>query len=162
MPRDAFIQAHLVEHNPSYEAYLHELFNTALSLMLPSEKYDLGKHCFGYASILANEFYFTDKPLDGLRLCSRESSGAEDRLAYACQEIDADWAAVEKDWQGRVSLDAFVNYFLAKHGDKMELQTQCAYQDFLVQNFRSALAMMLPACNSNLGEHCFRYAPHGR
>merc|ERR1711924_295998 len=78
-----------------YESYLNYIFTTALSLMLPNQKTDLGKHCFGYATILANEFYFDGQPADGLSL--KADSKPQDRLAVVRQEMDMDWAAVEKD-----------------------------------------------------------------
>lgn len=71
--QQTFVKYHMarVESNApkkaEYEQYLHTLFDAAAALMLPKEKTDLGKHCFGYATLLAGEFY-CENPKDSLRL----------------------------------------------------------------------------------------------
>jgi len=160
VPFEWFVQSCLSNvpedcRSQEYEQYLYEVFQTALCLMLPNQKTDLGKHCFGYASILANEFYF-GQPADMLSL--KAETKPMDAYAAVRQEMDADWAAVEKDVEGRVSIDAFVNYFFMKHGPKLAQESQDSYLQFLEQNFRSALSMMLPEQKTTLGGHCFRYA----
>lgn len=161
VPRNAFVEYCLrmappgTPKRPEYTQYLNELFTTATALMLPSKKNDLGKHCFGYAMMLAGEFYF-DKPLDRLSLTK---SGALDGLQSVRSELDADWASVPKDEvSGRVSLDGFKYYMIMKHGARLTPETQGVYEQFLEQNFRSALSMMLPEQKDTLGGHCFRYA----
>eukprot|EP00966_Prymnesium_polylepis_P237335 5489222-Prymnesium_polylepis.2 len=42
----------------SYEKFLNKCFDAATGLMLPAEKADLGRHCFSYAALFADEFYF--------------------------------------------------------------------------------------------------------
>jgi hypothetical protein len=78
-----------------YQEYLNYLFDTATALMLPSQKTDLGKHCFGYATLLAMEFYMGGTPADSLAL--KADSKPSDRLATVRDELDADWASVPKD-----------------------------------------------------------------
>jgi len=160
VPREVFVEycmsrAQGLPKLGEYEAYLNTLFDTATALMLPAEKTDLGKHCFGYASLLANEFYF-DQPADMLSL--KAESKPKDKLEGVRANMDADWAAVDKDAEGRVSIDAFVNHFLNKHAAQVVPESQQNYETFLIQNFNSALAMMLPDQKTNLGGHCFRYA----
>merc|ERR1712032_598105 len=160
-PRDAFLdvctQLHTappVHLKEAYREYANKLFDTATALMLPSRKDDLGKHCFGYAYLLATEFY-ADSPQDQLQLVS--SNKPNDELASVRDELDADWAAVQKDGDGRVTLDAFKSYFLKKNA-KVLVPASCpAYEAFLDKDFESALAMMLPAKETTLGGHCFRY-----
>jgi hypothetical protein len=139
-----------------YQAYVNALFDTATAMMLPAEKTDLGKHCFGYAALLAHEFYAQGKPEDMLALTS--STKPADRLAAIRQDLDADWAAVEKDEEGRVAVDVFVSYFLGKYTGNIAPENQGSFEKFLVQDFQSALAMMLPKQKTTLGGHCFRYA----
>jgi hypothetical protein len=139
-----------------YQEYLNYLFDTATALMLPSQKTDLGKHCFGYATLLAMEFYMGGTPADSLAL--KADSKPSDRLATVRDELDADWASVPKDVEGRVTYDAFVRYFLSKHASQLAPETQECFEQFLLQDFRSALAMMIPEQKETLGGHCFRYA----
>jgi hypothetical protein len=162
VPLEAFMAYNLTKVNPDdpkardYEAFLNEVCTTAVHLMLPASKTDLGKHCFGYACLLANEFYFEGGPADTLSLTS--ASKPEDRLAGMRQQMDSDWAAVAKDEKGRVTFPAFEEYFLNKHAGQLEPQCQESYRTFLQSNFRSSLAMMLPDQKDTLGGHCFRYA----
>eukprot|EP00747_Dinoflagellata_sp_TGD_P212313 gnl/TRDRNA2_/TRDRNA2_85428_c0_seq1.p1 gnl/TRDRNA2_/TRDRNA2_85428_c0~~gnl/TRDRNA2_/TRDRNA2_85428_c0_seq1.p1 ORF type:complete len:227 (+),score=52.30 gnl/TRDRNA2_/TRDRNA2_85428_c0_seq1:54-734(+) len=161
VPKDVFVE-HLMKSAPvdpekrkAYEAYATELFATATAMMLPNAKKDVGKHCFGYASLLSSEFY-ADKPQDRMGLAASERPN--DHLAGLRQELDADWAAVAKDGDGRVTLEAFKAHFVAKHTAKLSsTETKQAYDAFLQQNFKSSLAMMLPAKKVTLGGHCFRY-----
>lgn len=143
-----------------YEAYLNTLFDTGTSLMLPAQKTDLGRHCFGYVTILANEFYF-EEPADLLALkFLKVDQAMPDQLGPLRQEMDADWSRVEKDGESRVTLEAFVTYFLNKFGPELAPESFQYFESFLVQNFQSALAMMLgtPPERTTLGGHCFRYA----
>merc|ERR1712023_134450 len=55
----------------AFQQYANNLFDTGVALMGPSRRTDLGKHCFGYASLLAGEFY-ADKPQDRLGLARWE------------------------------------------------------------------------------------------
>merc|ERR1740129_928890 len=53
-----------------------------------------GKHCFGYAALLANEFYFAE-PMD--YLCLAEEPKSPDNLVAVRTDLNADWAQVTKD-----------------------------------------------------------------
>merc|ERR1712196_324243 len=124
-------------------------------MMLPARKTDLGMHCFGYAWLLSSEFY-GDKPLDRLGLAGSERPS--DALAEIRSELDADWAAVQKDQAGRVTLEAFKVYFMNKYQSKLPQDGQAPFEAFLEQNFKSSTAMMLPETKTTLGGHCFRYS----
>merc|ERR1711957_539654 len=41
----------------AYEEFLEALWDMATGLMLPKQKNDLGKHCFGYATLVHEEYY---------------------------------------------------------------------------------------------------------
>jgi hypothetical protein len=139
-----------------YKKYVSMLFDTATSLMLPKPKNDLGKHCFGYAALLAGEFYFSNMPADRLGLKSSERPN--DSVAHARADLDKDWDMVVKDESGRVALSQFRDHFKKKHEGKLIPETEKHYEAFLDSNFQSALAMMLPEKKSTLGGHSFRYA----
>jgi len=161
VPREAFVSYHMKKvpakapKRAEYEKYLNVLFDSATGLMLPAKKVDLGKHCFGYASILADEFYW-NQPAD--RLSLKADMKPADRLAEVRKDLDVDWNIVPKDAEGRVTKAAFVEYYMKKHRAQMILQTKGDFAEFLNRDFESALAMMLPEEKSSLGGHCFRYA----
>mmetsp|Transcript_113945 Transcript_113945/g.207283 ORF Transcript_113945/g.207283 Transcript_113945/m.207283 type:complete len:229 (-) Transcript_113945:43-729(-) len=160
VPREDFLDAcyDFVEvpeaKEDAFEQYTNALFDTGTALMLPAQKTDLGKHCFGYMTLLAPEFY-GDKPQDNLALAA--SVKPLDDFSEVRDDLDNDWEKVPKDSSGRVTEDAFVNYFVTKHSAKLVPQTVYVYMQFLKQNFKSCLAMMLPEAKSTLGGHCFRY-----
>lgn len=141
------------EKRIGFEKYANSLFDTGLAMMLPAPKTDLGKHCFGYASLLAPEFY-GDKPKDTLALVADKRP--LDELSDIRVELDEDWTQVPKDSENRVAQQDFVDYFINKHGSKLTGGRK-DYERFLKQIFKSALAMMLPEEKSTLGGHCFRY-----
>lgn len=155
--RDLFISQFLDNTGPDVEAlhlsYLQSVFDGAVAMMLPTVKTDLGKHCFTYASILAEEFYAAD-------------GSAPDKLglvAGANAELDADWAAVSKNSEGRVALESFKQFYTNKYSFDLQVQGQMvAFTSFLEKVFLSARVMMLllpdKFAKGTLGGHCFRYA----
>jgi len=145
----------LNEEWPPFVTYVNALFDAGTSMMLPAQKEDLGKHCFGYASLLVGEFY---GPLPQDRLCLNQAYKPDDIYAEVRIMLDEDWAAVEKDADGRVTIDAFINIFFAKYNDFLVNETAPYYQAFLEQLFNTSLSMMLPEEKTTLGGHCFRYA----
>jgi len=161
VPREGFVDLCMLRAPPetskkeSYIKFLNALFDTGTALMLPSQKTDLGKHCFGYAALLANEFYFAE-PMD--YLCLAEEPKSPDNLVAVRTDLNADWAQVTKDAEGRVSLESFKTHYLQKFADRLVPESQKSYEAFLEQNFQAALSMMLPAEKDSLGGHCFRYA----
>merc|ERR1719464_380396 len=131
--------------------------------MLPRVQVDLGKHCFGYAHLLAGEFYNgpaggkgEPKDLLGLRggTAGRHSALFLGRLR---EELDSDWEKIDKV-KGRVTQAAFVDYFARKYEESCPFDQQEAFKKFLAQDFLAASAMMKPRVTKTIGGHCFRYA----
>merc|ERR1719277_2349183 len=122
--------------------------------MFPSQKNDLGKHCFGYATLLVPEFY-CEKPKDSLKLAGEDRPA--DGLAGIRAGLDEDWTQVRKTPDGRVSMDAFIDHFMEKYKDKLVPGSDKEYKKFLEVNFKSSTNMMLPKQKDTLGGHCFRY-----
>lgn len=161
VPREAFVNSCKEtigtlpdSHKEAFEAYANSLFDTGTALMLPAQKTDLGKHCFGYATLLVPEFY-GEEPKDGLGLAT--SDKPTDSFATLRAELDADWEKVEKNSDGRVTKDVFTNYFMEKNKDKLVPESAENYRKFLEQDFKSSTSMMLPSVKDTLGGHCFRY-----
>jgi len=163
VPRDVFVQYCIrtsplsyknVELYCSYLAYVNSLFDNATAMMLPAQKTDLGKHCFGYAVLMASEFYW-GQPAD--RLCLTGSERPQDQYAQIRSELDLDWSSVAKDSEGRVPFEAFRDYFVAKYSNLLIQETVPCYIAFLKKNFCACLSMMLPKLKDTLGGHCFRY-----
>merc|ERR1719456_863366 len=106
------------EKREAFQQYANILFDTGAAMMGPSRRTDLGKHCFGYASILATEFYGdADQPQDILGLARLERP--DDELFLLRAEIDQDWDRVRKDAEGLVSRSAFKDYFLDKYAKEL-------------------------------------------
>lgn len=142
----------------AYAKFVGSMFETGVAMMLPNKKHDLGKHGFGYASLLCAEFY-GDNPADRLQLAG--PGRPKDAFKGLRAELDKDWARVEKDSDDRVTLDAFTEYFLKKYANRPCMKNDtgiAAFKTFLAQNFESSCAMMLPEHKSTLGGHGFRYA----
>jgi len=143
------------QRRAAYQAYVESLHDTGLALMLPNKKTDLGKHCFGYSVLLAQEFYLEGKGPDCLAL---QGDPAKDvSMASVQQELTNAWETVKKDDNGRVTKDAFCEYHLDKYADRLVEETKEDYKAFLEMDFQTALNMMLPEEKTTLGGHCFRY-----
>jgi len=138
--------ASFLNRKSAFEKYLNDIFDLGLKMMLPTEKNDLGRHCFSYGYLLSKEFY-GDAPSDALGLVSGASS-----------DLDADWAAVVKDGNGRVTSAAFKAAMKSKHGSKVSDAEASSFDAYLDQAFKVGQSMMLPEVKSTLGGHCFRYA----
>lgn len=136
--------------------YFNAVFSTAVAMMLPARKDDIGKHCFSYAVILANEFYPEDGTApDLLGLTKGPITDSETRERVRL-DLNEDWDAVEKDSEKRVSLDAFTKYYSQKYNNRSG-----DFMAFLERCFMSGRLMMaqVPSLNKGtLGGHCFRYA----
>jgi hypothetical protein len=151
------------DRRSAYMDYLSAVFDTATAMMLPDVKTDLGKHCFGYAHVLAGEFYdgpaggeATPKDLLNLKDgAPRPKDGLT--LRRLRKELDSDWGRVDKV-DGRVTEAAFVNYFAKKYESSCPAAKVEAFKTFLKRDFLSATAMMKPEAKTTLGGHCFRYA----
>jgi len=138
----------------AFQQYANILFDTGAALMGPSKRTDLGKHCFGYASILVSEFY-GDKPEDRLGLARWERP--DDELFFLRAELDQDWDRIGKDEHGAVTREAFKEYFLDKYAEKLIPESRQYFVSFLEQDFRLCSSMMLPQRKKSLGGHTFRY-----
>jgi len=138
--------ASFLNQKTDFEQYLNDIFDLGLKMMLPAQKNDLGRHCFSYGYLLSKEFY-GDAPADVLGLVSGASP-----------DLDADWAAVEKDGEGRVTSAAFKTVMKSKHGSKVSDAEASSFDAYLDQAFKVGQSMMLPEVKSTLGGHCFRYA----
>lgn len=139
----------------AFQQYANILFDTGTALMGPSRRTDLGKHGFGYASLLASEFY-ADKPQDRLGLARWERP--DDDLFLLRAELDQDWDRVKKDDSGLVTKAAFKEYFLEKYAGKLIPESRHYFMLFLDQDFSVCISMMLPERKKTLGGHSFRYA----
>lgn len=142
------------EKREAFQQYANILFDTGAAMMGPSRRTDLGKHCFGYASLLASEFY-GEKPLDCLGLAKSERP--DDELFLLRAELDQDWERVRKDEIGLVTRAAFKDYFLEKYIEKLIPESRQYFMTFLDQDFSVCASMMLPERNSTIGGHQFRY-----
>jgi len=143
-------------HKHAFDQFVNSLFDTGTALMLPAQKSDLGKHCFGYATLMVPEFY-GEKPNDALSLAAPASTRPDDGIADVRIALDEDWANVEKNEDGRVTSEAFVNHFMGKFKDRLVDGSAPQYRQFLETNFKSSCNMMLPEEKDSLGGHCFRY-----
>lgn len=52
----------------AFKTHLGKAFDVGVSMMLPAQKTTVGKHCFRYAAMVANEFYFPGSGADKLGL----------------------------------------------------------------------------------------------
>lgn len=158
----AFVQQQRDDHH--FRAYVEAIFKASTAMMLPSLKKDLGKHCFGYGALLANEFYTSSgSSADGLGLVSGSSGCDTTQLQLARASLNADFAAVAKDLDGRVNETAFVNFYMQKNAGLLAASgSSAAYQRFLHHCFYIGRSMMLKLPDkfkkNSLGGHCFRYS----
>lgn len=166
VPRDAFVGVCELSsgfdsgtNRDALETYCHGLFDAGLAMMLPSQKQDLGKHCFGYTLLLAQEFYGDPGPADLLGFDADADDETNKRLEDVRAGGSSDWKAVKKDNNGRVTYQAFQDYFLNKFGHDLLLSSDAEtdFRSFLPTVFAAALDMML-GTKKTLGSHCFRYA----
>jgi len=194
--KDAFIQVckehaksqkHLTDDNTAnFEIYLHSLFDTAIAMMsavtwssvpwsIPGARgadpvgfNSLGKHCFGYAFLLAEAFYFAgpNSGADPLGLASKNE------LVGEWNDLAKKWKLVG-EWNGRINKKIFKAQMKEKYssqwplyvadsgiGDPVKMQR---YSEFLDLVFDSGIQMMRGAYNdeahlTTLGKHCYAYA----
>lgn len=142
------------EKREAFQQYANILFDTGAAMMGPSRRTDLGKHCFGYASFLASEFY-ADKPLDCLGLARFERP--DDELFLLRAELDQDWERIRKDENGLVTRASFKEFFVEKYGEKLIPESRHIFISFLDQDFSVCASMLLPDRKTAIGGHCFRY-----
>jgi len=118
--REAFVKTHLSQAgsaaNGPFESFLNAMFDTATALMLPKKKDDLGKHCFGYATLMIDEYYAGQPgPKDGLGLTKTPAIAWFDPLKVLRVQLQDDWQSAQKDASGHVLIPAFKMVFLARH-----------------------------------------------
>jgi len=131
VPHDEFVAVHQtlsgmnspdrkVDSGSAYIDFLDVLFVAATGLMYPKEKKDLGKHCFGYASLLTNEYYESPAGIpDSLGLLKAPAVGWFDPLKVIRVQLGDDWAKVKKDGEEHVDLAHFKKAFMRRHELKL-------------------------------------------
>jgi len=146
------------EKHDAFDKFAKQVFRTGTAFMASDwqDWNDLGKHCFSYAYLMANEFY-DDKPRDNLGLTLKATERPQDQTEAIRKECDQAWETVQKDGDGRVTWEAFKVFFINKYGENLNSESKPHYENFLKQLFTTNLAMMLPAKKDTLGGHCFRY-----
>jgi hypothetical protein len=122
VPRHAFVDVHkkhatkfALSNASSHDDFLNDLFDAAIGLMYPKKKDDLGKHCFGYASLLDAEYYGPGNPPDRLGLLTVPAIGWFDPLKVLRVQLQDDWNQVKKDSESRVGFASFKETLLRRH-----------------------------------------------
>lgn len=144
-----------------HAAFLKLVFETSTALMLPAVKSDLGKHCFGYGCLMADEFYFDTKQPAADKLMLVTEDWPYDPLAVALRrELDEDWETIPKDGDGRVTGIEFVLYctgtkYVEQLGGVVAVRHN--YEKFLSKLFQVCIQMS-GTTKGTLGRHCFCYA----
>merc|ERR1712070_127504 len=115
------------------------MFKAATGLMLPKDKKDLGKHCFGYSSILVNEYYegsSEDDAPDLLGLLQAPVMDWIDPLKSLRHQLSQDWSKA-KNHEGHCDLDSFRNILRERHARKLGGITEAtdAYTQFMERLF---------------------------
>lgn len=161
-----------------FGTYLNEVFDVATGMMSNpggEPKLDVGLHCFSYAMVLANEFYFDGKSgADAMELKQqgRDSWPTSDWLSQSLHKVHI-------KGEDRVTKVHFVEFFSDKFKDELKLPIRARheytqetfvrlYEDYLAKVFDMAWDMMLRKPHRDdyltdegegtLGGHCFRYA----
>jgi len=108
----------------SYGSYLAALYDAAVAMKAPTKsdlgrfttKTDLGSKAFGVTWVLSQEFYFNDVGgSDSDMLGFQKEHPPQDQvLVPAYTQVNEDWDNVPKDFDGRVTRDAFKEYFVTK------------------------------------------------
>jgi hypothetical protein len=145
----SWVQAALTAHADAAEAitsfdpFLDLTFTSALRMMLPSQKFSVGQHCFKYASLMAHEFYFPGPgPEDVLELKTGSNPLAtETHNAYQALENGA-----------RVTLGDLISFIESLDTD--DWLQELSYGAYLAALFDAGTAMMIPK-GVDLGVHCF-------
>eukprot|EP00931_Biecheleriopsis_adriatica_P034578 TRINITY_DN19953_c0_g1_i1.p1 TRINITY_DN19953_c0_g1~~TRINITY_DN19953_c0_g1_i1.p1 ORF type:complete len:857 (-),score=153.45 TRINITY_DN19953_c0_g1_i1:262-2832(-) len=163
--RDVFVSFHKTLDNASVEnedylRFVDELFTAACALMYPKDATDLGKHCFGYATLIHDEFHEgNDAVPDKLGLMSTPAISWFDPLQTLRDNIEADWSQAEKDAKGYVQLGDFQAVLLARHEAKLGKKSGAkkAYRNFLEKAF-NACRLLEGSQRLGLDKHGFFYA----
>merc|ERR1712110_808598 len=121
-------------------------------------KDDLGKHCFGYSTLVANEYCCGMKPMDGLGLLIEPAIGFFDPLARLRVELNDDWATASKESHGSAGLDSFTKVLLKRHEPKFGgiVEAEQAFTEFLQRLFEAGKRMSGPD-TKHLDRHAFLY-----
>ncbi|CAE8587808.1 unnamed protein product, partial [Polarella glacialis] len=144
-----------------YTDFLTALFGASTALMLPAVKADVGKHCFGYGCLLADEFYFDPDagPADRLGLVEPKHLDVDTTLLAVRDKMNAAWTKVEKNKEQRVTINAFTEFCLKAHEEDVDddLAVKHNYKRFLAKVFDVGVKMS-GTTQGTLGQHCFKYA----
>eukprot|EP00927_Polykrikos_kofoidii_P025355 TRINITY_DN22795_c0_g1_i1.p1 TRINITY_DN22795_c0_g1~~TRINITY_DN22795_c0_g1_i1.p1 ORF type:complete len:876 (-),score=131.52 TRINITY_DN22795_c0_g1_i1:269-2557(-) len=166
VPRDVFVRTMIAERNsagelvtPAFNSFLDSMFNAALGLMLPKDKNDLGKHCFGYAGLLVDEYHEgRDRAPDHLGLLKAPVFTWFDPIQYLRQELREDWSKVAKDHEKCVSSVSFRAVLLQRHEPKCGgiEAARDAYGRFTDRLFEACCRLRGPG-KEKLDQHAFFY-----
>lgn len=142
----------------AHKAFVEALFSASVGLMLPNKKTDLGKHCFGYATLLNDEYKPGSCPSDGLGLLGDRP--LPDALRTVREELRADFAAATSGCD-RVTKEAFVTVLFAKHKAKLRSEgpSEEDLKEFLGRVF-DAVALLGGGAAQDLDRHAFTYGAY--
>eukprot|EP00930_Biecheleria_cincta_P003389 TRINITY_DN104320_c0_g1_i1.p1 TRINITY_DN104320_c0_g1~~TRINITY_DN104320_c0_g1_i1.p1 ORF type:complete len:872 (-),score=128.09 TRINITY_DN104320_c0_g1_i1:46-2367(-) len=163
VPKDNFIEFHSRMENADvnnkvYIQFVESLFATACALMFPKDVKDVGRHCFGYATLLHDEFHQSEPP-DKMGLMKMPAISWFDPLSTFRANLENDWRKAEKNHQGYVPLEYFQAVLLARHEPKLGgvKKARKAYEDFLSKLFM-ACRLLGGVERRGLDKHAFVYA----
>ncbi|CAE8607803.1 unnamed protein product [Polarella glacialis] len=164
LQRAAFVEFHeafgrFTSHQEMYKRFLNALFDAATALMYPKEKSDLGKHCFGYATLVHDEFDPEGGQADGLGLMASPAITWFDPLKVLRAETESDWARAEKDAKGYVRQEMFEEVLVRRHTAKFGgvSAARAAFLHFLGRDF-AACRLLSGKELPGLDRHAFVYA----
>jgi hypothetical protein len=171
VPHPEFVQVHKMlasaatpsmrlDENSPFVDFLNALFVAATGLMYPKEKKDLGKHCFGYASLVQDEFYAKPStPPDKLGLLSAPAIGWFDPLKVVRVQLQDDWTRAPKSSSGHVDLQSFKQQISKRHGMKLGniSEANASYDRFLEKVFAAMIRIRSQSSEEWLDQHGFIY-----
>jgi len=143
-----------------YADFLDALFTAATGLMYPKKKNDLGKHCYGYSSLISDEYYEDDAaPPDSLGLLKAPAIGWFDPLKVIRTHLRDDWELVQKDTDQRVDLASYKKALLHRHGKNLGGITEAttAFTSFIEKNFEACRRISGRSDQQWLDQHSFSY-----
>jgi hypothetical protein len=142
-----------------YMDFMNALFVAATGLMLPKKKDDLGKHCFGYSSLISDEYYESSEKPDKLGLLSAPAIGWFDPLKVMRLQLKDDWSKVQKDEQQHVNVDSFKQVLRGRHLSKLGGITEAidSFDQFLERIFEAMRRISGCSDRDWIDQHGFVY-----
>lgn len=171
VPRDPFVNVHKQiaamsaptrnsDDGSPYANFLDLLFTAATGLMLPKKKDDLGKHCYGYSSLISDEYYESPDPIpDKLGLLSTPAIGWFDPLKVIRIQLQDDWSAVSKDDDNHVDRARFKESVMRRHEVKLGgiSEATTAFDTFVDRIFEALRCISGRDDQQWLDQHSFTY-----